>query len=255
MTNYIATEVADNILAIRMNRPDKKNAINIDMYAAMTAAFEGAEANPAVRVITISGSGDSFSSGNDISDFLERPPAGEGSPVTQFIKAISTSTKPLIASVNGLAVGIGVTMLLHCDVVYASDDATFQLPFANLALVPEAASSLLLPRLMGHQRAAEMLLFGDKLDALTAHELGIVNAVYPASELAAVMLGRAAVLAGKPPAAVRLIKALLKSETATVPARLEEEGRHFLQQLKSPEAREALEAFLQRRKPDFSRFS
>lgn len=253
--DQIVTEIADNILAIRMNRPEKKNALNIAMYAAMTEALKGAEANPAVRVITITGTGDSFTSGNDIADFLERPPASESSPVTGFIRSISTASKPLIASVNGLAVGIGVTMLLHCDVVYAAEDASFQLPFVNLALVPEAASSLLLPRLMGHQRAAELLLFGDRFDARTAHEAGIVNAIHPAQELAAATRGRAAVLAAKPPAAVRLIKALLKSETATVPARREEEERHFRSRLQSPEAREALEAFMQRRKPDFSRFS
>ena len=255
MTDHIVTSTADGILQIRMNRPEKKNALSLAMYSAMAEALASAEANPAVRAIIISGTDGCFTSGNDVTDFLQYNPTGTESPAIRFLQMLSGAVKPVIACVNGLAVGIGVTMLLHCDLVYAADSATFQLPFVNLGLVPEAASSMLLPRLMGHQRAAELLLLGEKFDARTAHEVGLVNAVYPVHELVTIVGQRAATLAAKPPASLRMTKALLKREPESISARMAEEGKYFSRQLASPEAREAMEAFMQRRKPDFSRFA
>jgi enoyl-CoA hydratase/carnithine racemase len=254
MTDHIVTSIADAILEIRLNRPEKKNALSLSMYTAMADALAGADANSAVRVIVITGTDGCFTSGNDVADFLQYNPTGTESPAIRFLQTLSAAGKPVIAAVTGLAVGIGVTMLLHCDLVYAADSATFQLPFVNLGLVPEAASSMLLPRVMGHQRAAELLLFGERFDARTAREAGLVNAVCPANELGALVQQRAAALAAKPPASLRITKALMKREPESVSARMTEEGKHFGRQLGSPEAREAMEAFMQRRKPDFSRF-
>lgn len=254
MTDHIVTALADGVLQIRMNRPEKKNALSLAMYTAMTTALEAAETNSQIRVITISGSGSSFTSGNDVADFLAHPPTSGDSPAIGFLEKLSTAGKPVIAGVNGLAVGIGVTMLLHCDLVYAADTASFQLPFVNLGLVPEAASSMLLPRFIGYHRAAELLLFGDRFDARTAQEIGLVNAVFPEATLAAAIGEKAATLAAKPPASIRKTKALLRREAESVPERMAAEGKYFAEQLRSPEAREAMEAFMQRRKPDFSRF-
>jgi enoyl-CoA hydratase/carnithine racemase len=255
MAEHIVTEIADGILGIRIDRADKKNALTFAMYTALADALEAADRNAAVRVVTISGVGDSFTSGNDLQDFLSgAPPEGEG-PAFRFVRVISEVGKPIVAAVNGLAVGVGVTMLLHCDLVYAAANATFQIPFVNLGLVTEAASSLLLPRLMGHQKAAELLLLGERFDAAAAQAIGLVNAVCPGEALAGLARDRALALAAKPPSSVRLIKALMKSKTASVPARMAEEGALFATQLRSAEAREAMTAFMERRKPDFSRFT
>jgi enoyl-CoA hydratase/carnithine racemase len=254
MTDHVLISAADRVLRVRLNRPEKKNALTHAMYDALTAALERAEADPAIRAITLTGTGDSFSSGNDLADFLQQPAQSGESPVMRFLAAIARAPKPIVAGVNGLAVGIGVTMLLHCDLVYAAEGASFQLPFVNLGLVPEAASSLLLPRLAGHQRAAELMLLGERFDAGAARAIGLVNAVVPAASLDAELDARAAALAAKPPAALRLAKALLKGDAAGVPARMAAEAAHFAQALRSPEAREAMEAFMQKRKPDFARF-
>jgi enoyl-CoA hydratase/carnithine racemase len=225
------------------------------MYSAMAGALETADLDPAIRVIVITGVDGCFTSGNDVADFLEHPPLANGSQALRFLRAISTAAKPVIAAVNGLAVGIGVTMLLHSDLVYAADTATFQLPFVNLGLVPEAASSMLLPRMAGYHRAAELLLLGERFDARAALDMGLINAIHPAMELATVVQAKAAALDAKPPAALRMTKALLRRDAESVQARMAHEGQYFAQQLKSPEAREAMEAFMQRRKPDFSRFA
>lgn len=254
MSDHIVTTTADRVLQIRMNRPEKKNALTLAMYTSMREALVSADGDPSVRVIVISGVDGCFTSGNDLADFLQNPGLGGESPAILFLQALSTASKPVIAAVTGLAVGIGVTMLLHCDLVYAADSATFQLPFVNLGVVPEAASTMLLPRLLGHQRAAELLLLAEKFDAATAHELGLVNAVQPGNELAGFVQQRAAALVAKPPSSLRLTKALMKREQESVLARMAEEGKHFGSQLTSPEAREAMEAFMQRRQPDFSRF-
>jgi enoyl-CoA hydratase/carnithine racemase len=255
MSEHVLTAVSERILAIRLNRPEKKNALTQAMYEALVAALDAADGDPAIRAITITGSGDSFTSGNDLADFLARPPADEASPVMRFLAAIARAAKPIVAGVNGLAVGVGTTMLLHCDLVYAAEGASFQLPFVDLGLVPEAGSTLLLPLLAGYHRAAELMLLGERFDARAAREIGLVNAVCPAADLDALLRARAAVLAAKPPAALRLTKALLKGDGASVSARIAEESRHFMRQLHSPEAREAMTAFLEKRKPDFSRFA
>jgi enoyl-CoA hydratase/carnithine racemase len=197
-----------------------------------------------------------FTSGNDLSDFLTSPPGGKDSPAMRFLEALSRARKPVIAAVNGMAIGIGVTMLLHCDLVYAGASACFQMPFVNLGLCPEGGSSFLLPRMMGHQRAAELLLLGECFDASTAREAGIVNSVCPDHELRALARAGAEKLAARPPSAMRLAKNLLKRGYAvSLQETMAEEGALFGQLLKSPEAVEAMRAFLERRKPDGNRFA
>ncbi|MCC6145662.1 MAG: enoyl-CoA hydratase/isomerase family protein, partial [Candidatus Hydrogenedentes bacterium] len=183
---HILVEQQEQVLRITINRPEKKNALSVAMYVALVEALQQAEADKSVRVALITGAGDAFTSGNDVMDFMNNPPASEDSPVSQFLKAIATATKPLVAAVNGTAVGVGTTLLLHCDLVYASSRARFRMPFVNLGLCPEAGSSLLLPRLMGHVRAAQYLLLGEEFDADTACELHLVNEIAPHEELAEV---------------------------------------------------------------------
>lgn len=255
-TDLIQSVFCENILTLTMNRPDKKNALNLAMYAALAAGIRGAASDDAVRVILITGSDDCFTSGNDLADFLGAPPTGMDSPVMQFLLAISEARKPLVAAVNGAAVGVGVTMLLHCDLVYAGSSATMQMPFVNLGLCPEAGSTLLLPRLMGHQRAAELLLLGETFSADKACGLGIVTAVCADADVLPHARARALQLAAQPAVAVRLAKALLKREyAAMLQETIVEEAAQFMARLKSPEATEALQAFMQRRKPDFLRFA
>jgi len=255
-TDLIQTELNDGVLSLRINRPEKKNALNLAMYASLAAALRAADLNAAVRAVVISGTDDCFTSGNDLADFLSAPPTGMDSPVMQFLLAISEARKPLVAAVNGAAVGVGVTMLLHCDLVYAGNSATFQMPFVSLGLCPEAGSTLLLPRIMGHQRAAELLLLGETFTAEKACSLQIVTSVHEDAGVQAIACSRALQLAAQPAAAVRLAKSLLKREyAAQLRETIAEEGAQFMARLKSPEAAEALQAFMQRRKPDFSRFS
>lgn len=251
----IQSELSDGIFTLRINRPDKKNALNLAMYQALADGLRKADSDNAVRVILICGGDDCFTSGNDLADFLTAPPTGQNSPVMQFLIAVSEARKPIVAAVNGLAVGVGVTMLLHCELVYAGNSATFQMPFVNLGLCPEAGSTLLLPRIMGHQRAAELLLLGDIFGADKACAVGIVTALCPDGEVLATARKKALQLAAQPAAAVRLAKSLLKRDYAT-PLRetIVEEGKQFMSRLKSPEAAEALQAFMERRKPDFSQF-
>lgn len=254
--NQIRSEISDSILTLQINRPDKKNALNLAMYQALADGLTAADSDDSIRVILISGSEECFTSGNDLADFLTAPPTGPASPVMQFLTAISEARKPIVAAVNGLAVGVGVTMLLHCDLVYAGSGATFQMPFVNLGLCPEAGSTLLLPRLMGHARAAELLLLGEAFNADKAGSLGIVTELCPDDAVLATARKRALQLAAQPAAAVRLAKELLKREYAPrLRETIREEGAEFIKRLKSPEAAEALLAFMERRKPDFSRFS
>ncbi len=254
VTDHIVISEAARVLRVQMNRPEKKNALTRAMYAALADAIEMAESAPAIRVITITGVGDVFTSGNDLNDFLQAPTLGGDNPVMRFLAAIAKVRKPLIAEVNGLAVGVGVTLLLHCDLVYAAEEALFQLPFVNLGVVPEAASSLLLPRIAGHQRAAELLFFGDRFDVQAARQLGLVNSTHPRALLQKAVAERAHVLAAKPPQALRLTKELLKGalHRSEVALRMEQERVHFERQLSSPEAREAMSAFLEKRAADFS---
>jgi enoyl-CoA hydratase/carnithine racemase len=255
MTSYIVSQTADRVARIGLNRPEKKNALTADMYAAMADAVSAAEADPQVRVTLIHGQAECFCSGNDLKDFLERPPHGDNAPVTRFLRALSTATKPLIAAVGGPAVGIGTTMLLHCDLVYATPETRFQLPFVSLGLVPEAASSLLLPMIAGHHRAAELLLLGRPFSAEKALAAGFVTEVIPARELLEYAVDAAMAVAALPPESVRLTKALMKKRQAVLVAeQMAEESQLFRQRLDSPEAKEAMNAFFEKRKPDFSRF-
>ena len=251
----IDTVSGDGILRIGINRPEKRNAINRQMYSDMAEALAHAEHDAAIRVILIHGSADCFTSGNDLRDFAQNPPTGKDSPVFQFLAAISQASKPLVAAVNGPAIGIGTTMLLHCDLVYAGENAQFQTPFVNLGLCPEAASSLLLPQLAGYQRAAEMLLLGQPFGATKAYEAGLVNDIFPGNKVFQHALAQVQLLAKQPPAAVRLAKQLMKKNSAAaVPTVMAEEGRHFIERLSSPEAAEALGAFFEGRAADFSQF-
>jgi enoyl-CoA hydratase/carnithine racemase len=247
MTDLVSVRAEQAILHIRLDRPEKKNALTVAMYSAVADALARAEAEEAIRVVTITGSGDSFTAGNDILDFLENPPSSDDSPVWRFLIGIATAKKPIIAAVNGLAVGVGVTLLLHCDLVYASRAATFQMPFVNLGILPEAASTLLLPRSIGHQRAAELLMLGERFDAESAYRFGLVNALLPPEGLAAAVAERAATLAAKPPSAIRTVKSLLREGTDEVLARMRQEADLVIRQLATPEAQAAMQAFMQRK--------
>lgn len=250
----IASERHDSVLHLALDRPEKKNAITRAMYARLAEALGEAADDGDVRAVVLSGRGGVFTAGNDLGDFMMDPPTGPESPVFQFLSAAVGFPKPLIAAVAGPAVGIGTTILLHCDLAYAAPDALFKMPFVDLGLVPEAASSLLLPRLAGPARAAELLLFGEAFSAETAHEIGLVNAVV--DDPTGHALERAAVLARKPPSAVRQSKALLRRATAdAVGETIAREGELFVERLTSPEAQEAFTAFFEKRPPDFSSFS
>jgi len=255
MSEYIVTSTRDRVLRIELNRADKKNALTADMYQAMADALVAADADAGVRVILIRGKTDCFTAGNDLKDFLERPPHGDNSPVFQFLRAISTAAKPLVAAVAGPAVGVGTTMLLHCDFVYAAPNARLQMPFVPLGLVPEAGSSLLLPMIAGYQRAAELLLLGRPFSAAEAHSAGIVTAVVPEAELFGRADETAAALAALPPSSLRATKALMKRRNAAALSQaMQEEGAEFRARLSSAEAKEAMTAFFEKRKADFSRF-
>jgi len=240
-------------MTLTLNRLDKKNSFTAAMYAELAEALRGAADDAAVRVVLFQGHETIFSAGNDIGDFLNKPPSTPDSPVFRFLNAIATFPKPLLAAVCGPAVGIGTTMLLHCDLVYAGDNAMFSMPFVNLGLCPEAASSLLVPRLMGYQRAAEVLLMGDPFMAEAALEVGLVNRVVPPTEANALAQQQARRLATKPLSSVIETKRLLKaSTTPAVLERMREEGAIFGRMLQEPAAKEAFSAFLDKRKPDFS---
>lgn len=244
------------ILSIEFNRPDKKNAITSAMYQAMADALKDADGDSAIRAILISGKSQIFTAGNDLEDFMRNPPAGGDSPVFQFLWQISHATKPIVAAVAGAAVGIGTTLLLHCDLVYAAENALFSLPFAQLGLCPEAASSLLLPQVAGYQRAAEKLLLGEPFTAEEARQMGLVNQVLAEGQLLPFAQKQAAKLAALPAASIRLTKKLMKDgQSAAIEAQMATEGKHFSAMLSAPEAREAFSAFFEKRKPDFSRFA
>jgi len=256
MLGHIQTELHDDILRITIDRPEKKNALTLAMYTALAEAVEHGEADPNVRVMLLHGNGDSFTAGNDLQDFMANPWTGqEVPPAVRFMLAVTRAKKPVIAAVQGSTVGIGVTILLHCDLVYAADNAKLVMPFVNLGIIPEAGSTLLAPALMGHQRAAELLMLGAPISAQRAYELGLVNAVVPPEELLETAMGAAQALAEKPAAAVRATKELMKKPMAAEVERvIQDELQVLAERLKSPECREALMAFLQKRKPDFKQF-
>lgn len=253
MSDLIKAEEKDKILIVTINRPEKRNALLPEMYQTLAREFDRFEKDQSLRVIVLGGHDDVFTAGNDISDFLNSP-SNKPRPAVAFLSALSTARKPVIASVRGPAIGIGTTLLLHCDLVFASEDALFQMPFVQLGLVPEAASSLLLPRLIGHQKAAEFLMLGRTFDAGEALDMGLVNEVTAPERLKAVTMERADALAQMPPEAVCLAKALLKTPAESVADRMDREFRIVTEQLASPEAKEAFTAFLDKRSPDFSKF-
>ena len=242
------------VCTITFNRPDKKNSITAAMYAAMADALVAAQEDAAVRCVVIQGSETMFSAGNDIADFLNNPPAGTGSPVFRFLRGIAQFPKPLIAAVCGPAVGVGTTLLFHCDLVYAGDNAAFSMPFVNLGLCPEAASSLLVPQMLGYHRAAEALLLGEPFMAEAALEVGLVNRVLPPTEAAGYAQAVARKMAAKPISSLVETKRLMKkNHTEQVLAVMDEEGASFGRMLREPAAREAFGAFMEKRKPDFSK--
>jgi enoyl-CoA hydratase/carnithine racemase len=254
MAENVVVTVENRILTIRIDRPDKKNALTRAMYVAMSDAIRQAEQDANVRVILLTGGDDCFTAGNDIADFASARP-GEPPVALEYLRTLADAKKPVIAAVSGVAIGIGTTMLLHCDLVYASDGARFQLPFVNLGLCPEAGSSWILTSLLGHHGAAELIMFGEPFGATAAHDFGLVNQILPASELMATVRQRAQQLAEKPPAALRTAKMLLKSGSQdAVQQAMARETQHFAAMLQGAEAKEAMMAFLQRRKPDFSKF-
>ena len=242
------------ITTITLNRVEKKNSFTQAMYATCADALDAARDDAAVRVVVFQGDATVFSAGNDIGDFLGAPPKTQDAPVFRFLRALAAFPKPIIAAVCGPAVGIGTTMLFHCDLVYAGDNAAFSMPFVNLGLCPEAASSLLVPQMMGYHRAAEALLMGEPFMAEAALEVGLANRVVPPTEANAVAQAQARKLAAKPIASLIETKRLLKKgQLADVLARIDEEAVSFGRMLGEPSAKEAFTAFMEKRKPDFSR--
>lgn len=252
----VQVEKKGAVLEIAINRPEKKNALTAEMYGALADAVEQAESDTSVRVLLLHGVGETFTAGNDLQDFLQQPWKGqENPPAVRFIYSVARAQKPIVAAVRGLAVGVGLTILLHCDLVYAAEDARFMAPFVDLGIVPEAGSTLLLPAMMGHQRAAELLLLGSPCNAQRAYELGLVNAVTTVASVLPTARAAAQKLAEKPAAALRASKRLMKQGTAAaLEAVMRAELEAITQRLESPETKEALSAFLEKRKPDFSKF-
>ena len=250
----VRVKTEHRIAHIELARLDKKNAITTEMYVQMADALAAAQASREVRAVLLYGAMDCFTAGNDISDFLKRTP-GMKSPSWRFFELLPTLEKPIVAAVGGPAVGIGTTLLLHCDLVYAEPGARFQLPFVPLGIVPEFGSTYLLPLIAGYQRAAELLLLGQPFTAEKAREVGIVTAIVRQDELLQIAEEVARKLAELPPESIRLAKRLMKApHAAAVQKQIGEESRIFVERLASPEAKEAMSAFLEKRKPDFSRF-
>lgn len=244
--SHVLVELKGHVQVVTLNRVEKKNALTGAMYQALTQALVDADKNDDVRAVLIQGCTEAFTAGNDLGDFLQGG-LDENSPVMQFLRQLVVFEKPLVSAVSGVAVGIGVTLLLHCDLVYVAKNAQLRLPFVNLALVPEAASSLLLPGIMGHQRAAELLMLGDFFSAKTARDYGIANEVVDTDHIFEHALEKAEKLAEKPAEALRQTKLLLKqSSRAAVEQRIAEEGLLFAERLASDEAREVMTAFMSR---------
>ena len=242
------------VTTITLDRLERKNSITAAMYGAMADALEAARDDASVRVVVLQGHETVFSAGNDIGDFLDKPPAGENSPVFRFLHGISSFPKPLLAAVCGPAVGVGTTLLFHCDLVYAGDNAAFSMPFVNLGLCPEAASSLLVPQMFGYHRAAEALLLGEPFMAEAALEVGLVNRVLPPTEVNGYAAAQARKLAGKPLSSLVETKRLMKkANQAAVLQQMADEGQSFRRMLVEPAAKEAFTAFMEKRRPDFSK--
>jgi enoyl-CoA hydratase/carnithine racemase len=255
MSKDILVDAERGVMTLTFNRFERKNSITSAMYAALADALDSASADAAVRVVVIQGHETIFSAGNDIGDFLNQPPAQAGdAPVFRFLRGIAAFPKPLIAAVCGPAVGVGTTLLFHCDLVYAGDNAAFSMPFVNLGLCPEAASSLLVPQMMGYHRAAEALLLGEPFMAEAALEVGLVNRVLPPTEANAYAHSVAQKLAAKPASSLAETKRLMKKgQQQLVAQQMAEEGQSFSRMLREPAAKEAFGAFMAKRKPDFSK--
>ena len=253
MTELVLIEREDNIVTITLNRADKKNALTGAMYSAIADQLDAAEADTSIRAILFAGAGDTFTAGNDISDFLNNPPGGMDSPVFRVLLGLARATVPTIAAVDGMAVGIGTTMLMHCDFAYATESSVFHMPFIDLAVVPEAASSLLLPQQVGYRKAAELLMLGKPVKAEEALEIGFINSIVPKDQLMQTAQATAKTLAAKPPRALRQTKSLLRRRAEAMDERIAVEAKAFGEGLASPEAKEAFSAFLEKRAPDFSK--
>ena len=255
MTQQVLTEVLDGVIIIRLNRADKKNALTGEMYNGISDALDQLERDNSLRVGLITGTADCFTAGNDLVDFMKGGSISGNSPVGRFLDTLPVLTKPLVAAVNGPAVGVGTTMLLHCDLVYAAPGAKFQMPFVNLGLCPEAGSSLLLPQLVGYRRATELLMLCDGFNAEEAKQMGIVNEVIAAEEYQQYALDKALRLAKQPPSSIRATKRLMRMANAQMlKTVMADEGQMFSEMLNGGEAKEAFAAFFEKRKPDFSRF-
>lgn len=253
MNEHVLVEQADGVLTLTLNRPGKKNALSAGMYAALGAAIARADEDDAVRCILLRAAGDSFCAGNDLADFVAAGGAegdGAATPAAaaafSFLRVLATARTPLVAAVQGRAVGIGLTMLLHCDLVHLAEDALLSAPFVDLGLVPEAASTLTLPARIGHVRAFSVLVLGETVSAEEAHAWGLANTVVPVDELDAFARSSAAQVAARAPGAVAVTKALMRDADALA-ERVDVEGRHFLERLRSPEAQAAFEQVLRRR--------
>ncbi|WP_327751900.1 enoyl-CoA hydratase-related protein [Sphingobium sp. SJ10-10] len=251
MSEGIAIVENQGVIEIHIDRPDKKNALTAAMYRAMTAALADASARDEIGVVLFAGKGDAFCAGNDLKDFMAGPQGGEAA--FAFIRAIAAFEKPMVAAVQGLAVGVGTTMLFHCDLVYAAPDARFITPFVNLGIVAEAGSSLLAPATFGYAKAASMLLLGEPMNAQTADQAGFVTAIVPADSLLDHARQKAAMLMTKPPQALAATRRLMKGDPAVLNQRIEEEARLFQEALRSAEAQEAFAAFFEKRPPVFRR--
>ena len=257
MSEHLLLERDEGVLTLRMNRVDKKNALTRAMYAAMAKALDDAAADRSVRVVLITGGESCFTSGNDVADFLQAPPTGSDSEVFRFMRALFDFPKPVVAAVAGAAVGIGTTLLLHCDLVYVAEDAQLKMPFVNLGLCPEFGSSMIVPRLLGHARAADLLLLGQGFSGADAARWGIANQALASGAQALDAAKQAAkrFLDLAPQAVIDSKRLMRAPDRELLRQVIEQEGEVFRQRLSSPEAIEALQAFMQRRKPDFSRFA
>jgi enoyl-CoA hydratase/carnithine racemase len=252
--NELLTERSGNILRVQFNRPAKKNAMTMAMYTGLAALLNEADKDESIHVVLLSGAGDCFTAGNDLEDFMKNPPGPGESPQGRLISALINFSKPLVAAVHGVAIGGGTTILTHFDFVYAADNTKFQVPFINLALVPEFGSSYLLPRQLGYLQAADFLMLGEPFNAARANELGLVTAVAPTSEVVARATETAQKLARKPLTALRACKDLLKSpERKQLEQSVARETEEFAERVRSEDAKEAISAFFEKRAPDFTR--
>ncbi len=256
MSEHVLVEKSDKLLVLTLNRPEKKNALTRAMYRTLASEIAAADADPSIRCILIKAHGDMFTAGNDLADFAavgNADSAPKSEDANPLLPALAKARTPIVAAVNGRAVGVGVTMLLHCDMVFLAEDAALIAPFVNLALVPEAASSLLMPLRIGHVRAFEMFVLGEAVNAEKAVNWGIANRAVPAAELHAAARAAAIAIAARAPASVVATKSLMRDE-ALLLARMSQETGHFVRQLKSAEFKEAFMAFSERRAADFSKF-